>query len=823
MYEDSANDTPVSQDEINAILQKACDTFRGTIAPSDYKNYILVMLFLKYISDVWREDYEKYRQEYPGDPEQVKRKMQFERFLIPDGADFYAICEQRNADNLGQIVDIALEAIESANKEKLDGVFRNISFNSETVLRKTTQRNELLKNLLHDFANPRLNLGQARTGNSNIAGEAFDFVMMHLPSIGSYRGGEYYIPTEICELLVKLLDPQPGDRIYDPVCRLGSTLIQCARHVGSDNYNLWGQELDSHVLSWSILRLYMHGIDQFHLEVGNPLVQPLVEKDGELLRFNVVVTTPPFSMPDWGAEAAKSDRFGRFYRGIPPKNNADYAFISHAIETAFADPDQNGRIGIVAPQGILFRGGKEAEIRQKIIEEGLLDAVISLPPNVLYGTSIPIVILILKRKKSDEHTLFVNGTHFFEKSNRQNRLSAVGISQILEAVQSRKNVTNYSYLATYSDFEENAFNLNVARYFQPDSPLPSGQKFRFISNWNGPHDVFISYSRQNNEEMQWLYDALTEAGLRVWNDAELTPGTADWQLALERAIEDTAVTVAILSPSAKQSEWVKRELTYSNIHKKPIFSILVEGSQQTSLPILLSGSEYADAQQDRKIAIEALCDEIRVHIGGQIVRSPYLELDRLLRNNRNNDWKRIALEHCVQFIRPIRDPRSVTVTREGEYPLYTQDGIERTDRFQYDGEYLLIYSKFSGISSSPQDIIRRASGKFSVKQPFWLLQTQDHAYLPYLYYFLLVTDLRKLLEEQQTPRLSVIGLRNLPIYLPSLPFQIEIADEIEKELDTNKAQRERLAKRMAILEDHTVGIVHRSFTEKLRPVAESDD
>ena len=230
--------TPINQDEINGVLWKACDTFRGTIDPSEYKNYILVMLFLKYISDVWREDYERFQAEFPDAPERVTRKMQFERFLIPTGADFYEIYEQRDAVNLGEIIDMALEAIERENKEKLDGVFRNISFNSEAALGKTAQRNERLKNLLNDFNVPKLNLRPSRVGSLDIIGNAYEYLIARFASDAGKKAGEFYTPPEVSELLAKLLDPQPGDQICDPACGSGSLLIKCARQVGSSNYSV---------------------------------------------------------------------------------------------------------------------------------------------------------------------------------------------------------------------------------------------------------------------------------------------------------------------------------------------------------------------------------------------------------------------------------------------------------------------------------------------------------------------------------------------------------------------------------------------------------
>jgi len=210
--------SPISQDEINNILWKACDTFRGTVDPSEYKNYILVMLFVKYISDVWQDHFDEFMQRYKGDETRVRRQLDKDKFKLPDGASFNELYAQRNESNLGEIINMALEQIEEANREKLEGVFRNIDFNSEANLGRTKERNERLKHLLDDFNDKRLDLRPSRTNGRDVIGDAYEYLIGKFASGAGKKAGEFYTPPEASELLAALVDPQPGERISDPAC-----------------------------------------------------------------------------------------------------------------------------------------------------------------------------------------------------------------------------------------------------------------------------------------------------------------------------------------------------------------------------------------------------------------------------------------------------------------------------------------------------------------------------------------------------------------------------------------------------------------------------
>ncbi|MCA0455401.1 MAG: type I restriction-modification system subunit M [Chloroflexi bacterium] len=459
-------ETRVNQDEINSIVWKACDTFRGTIDPSEYKNYILVMLFVKYVSDVWFDHKAQYEREFAGDSERVERRLSREPFKLAAGSDFYTLYENRNATNVGEEINKALEAIEEANKEKLEGVFRNIDFNSEAALGRTAQRNERLKNLLNDFNDPRLDLRPSRIGNLDVIGNAYEYLIGRFASDAGKKAGEFYTPPEVSELLARLLDPQPNDRICDPACGSGSLLIRCAKQITGDKFSIKGQEVNGSTWALCMMNMLLHNMPVSTKDIiwGDTLKEPRLLKDDKLMYFNVVVANPPFSLDKWGSEGADKDRYSRFWRGVPPKSKGDYAFISHMIEITFREAHENGRVGVIVPHGVLFRGSSEGTIRQKLIEENLLDGVIGLPANLFYGTGIPAAILIFKRNKPDDSVFFIDGSREFEAGTNQNRLRERDLDKIVMTYKARETVEKYAYKATRDEIQANDFNLNIPRY-----------------------------------------------------------------------------------------------------------------------------------------------------------------------------------------------------------------------------------------------------------------------------------------------------------------------------------------------------------------------
>src|SRR5690554_1963394 len=412
--------------DINKTVWSACDTFRGVIDPSQYKDYILTMLFIKYISDVNKEKRQEYAIKYDGNEARVKRAMQAERFIIPENSTFDYLYEHRNETNIGSLIDIALADLEEANRAKLtsdegSGVFRNISFNSSN-LGSEKDKNQRLRQLLTDFS--ELDLMPSHLANKDAIGDAYEYLIANFASDAGKKAGEFFTPSEVSQMLAMLTKGEEGSKIYDPTCGSGSLLIKAAQQVVSQNASneqsqnasnernrnasiersrnvaLYGQENNGSTWALAVMNMFLHGFDNANIRWGDTIRNPLhLESSTSLEKFDVVVANPPFSLKKWGKEEADNDRFNRFWRGVPPVSRGDWAFVTHMIEVA---KEGKGKVGVVVPHGVLFRGSSEGKIREQVIKENLLEAVIGLPSSVFIGAGIPASIVIFNKACADK-------------------------------------------------------------------------------------------------------------------------------------------------------------------------------------------------------------------------------------------------------------------------------------------------------------------------------------------------------------------------------------------------------------------------------------
>ena len=461
---------------------RACDTFRGVIDPAMYKDYVLTMLFVKYLSDVRKSKLAEFGAKYKGKPNaetRIQRDMERERFVVAEECTFDFLYEHRNDNDIGQTINTVLEKIEDANKAKLHNVFRNIDFNSEANLGQARQRNTRLKNLLEDFAG--LDLRPEQVGHMDVIGDVYEYLIAQFASQAGKKAGEFYTPAEVSETLARLVSPKSGDRICDPTCGSGSLLIRTSKQIQGKDFSLFGQEMNGSTWALCKMNMFLHEVDAATIQWEDTIRHPQLIENDALMKFNIVIANPPFSLDKWGQDMAANDRFGRFKRGIPPKSKGDWAFISHMLATAI---EGAGRVGVVVPHGVLFRGGQEGKIREAVIKENLLSAVIGLPSNLFYGTGIPAALIIFDKARKPNgkgDVLFIDASREYEQETNRSKLRPQDIDKIVETYRKRKEIEKYSRAAPFAEIQENEFNLNIPRYVdtfepEPEIDIPAVQK-----------------------------------------------------------------------------------------------------------------------------------------------------------------------------------------------------------------------------------------------------------------------------------------------------------------------------------------------------------
>jgi type I restriction enzyme M protein len=464
-----------TQEDLNKILWQAADSSRIQVDAGVYKDYVLAMLFFKYLSDLSKKKRNEYKDRFAGDEKRIEEKMKLDRFYLPPKSSFdyiYSILEQ---DNLGEEINKALHRIEDTNKEKLDGVF-SVDFNSESTLGKLAERNKMLRHLVQDFA--KMDLADVK---DDIIGNSYMYLIERFGADSGKKAGEFFTVRNVAHLVAKLAEPKPGARICDPCCGSGGLLLLAGEEVeklGSKNYALYGQESTGSTYQLARMNMFLHGKDSARIEWGDTLNNPLLVENDHLMKFDTIVANPPFSLKKWGAEHADADKYKRFWRGVPPKDKGDFAFITHMVETA---KPKTGRVAVIVPHGVLFRGGAEGRIREQLLKENLIDAVIGLPAGLFQTTGIPVAILVLDRSRekggeneSKKDVLFIEASKEFKSAKAQSILTDENIDKIYSTYKARKSVEKLSKKVTLKEIEENDFNLNITRYvdtFTEEAPV----------------------------------------------------------------------------------------------------------------------------------------------------------------------------------------------------------------------------------------------------------------------------------------------------------------------------------------------------------------
>ena len=454
--------------QLEQYLSKAAWILKGPVDASDFKVYIFPLLFFKRISDVYDEEYTQALKDSEGD-EEYALLPEFHRFEIPEGCHWNDVREQTT--NVGLAIEKALRGIEQANQNHLYGIFGDAQWSNKNKL-----SDRLMVDLIEHFS--QYDLGN-QSVEVDLLGQAYEYLIKHFADLTNKKAGEFYTPRSVVHLLGLILDPHSGETIYDPACGTGGMLLECVNHLreqGEDyrTLKLFGQEKNLTSSSIARMNMFLHGIEDFQIYRGDTLRKPaFFEADG-LKTFDCVIANPPFSLKDWGADAWANDPFGRNIAGVPPKGNGDMAWVQHMISSMNA----KGRMAVVLPHGALFRKGAEGRIRQALLEQDLLEAVIGLGQNIFYGTQLAACVLVFKKAKDEARknkVLFIDGSDQIRVGRAQNYLEPEHVQQLFTWFQDGVDVENYVHSADMAEILENDFNLNIPLYVEKiiEDNLPS--------------------------------------------------------------------------------------------------------------------------------------------------------------------------------------------------------------------------------------------------------------------------------------------------------------------------------------------------------------
>ncbi len=455
----------VTSSALESYLWEAANILRGSpVDRTDWKSYILPLMFFKRLCDVWDEEFQEAVGTYGED------FADEHRFQIPEGCHWDNVRE--TPANVGTALQNAMRGIEAANQKHLYGVFGDAQWTNKDRL-----PDALLKDLIEHFS--KLNLGNRRV-NSDIIGDGYEFLIKKFADATGNKAGEFYTPRSVVRLMVDILDPQEGETIYDPACGTGGMLLGAVAHVrerGGDPRKfygrLYGQEKNLTTASVARMNLLLHGIEDFIVERGDTLRSPVFTdpSTGGLATFDCVIANPPFSLEQWGREIWEKDPWGRAFAGLPSDSSGDFAWVQHMVKSM---GNVGGRMAVVLPQGALFRGGVEGQIRKYLLEHDLIEALIGLAPNLFYGTGLAACILVLRSKKIAGRVgkvLIVDASAMFRKGRAQNFLEPEHTAEILGWVQTFHDVPDKARVVDLAEIQTEDWTLNISRYVLP----PAGE------------------------------------------------------------------------------------------------------------------------------------------------------------------------------------------------------------------------------------------------------------------------------------------------------------------------------------------------------------
>ena len=414
-------------------LFEACNILRGPINQDEFKSYVTPILFFKRISDVYDEETEDAIKEYGDEASMFEEQHSF---VIPEGCHWNDV--RNTTMNVGKAIVDAMSGIERANPDTLSGVFS--AFDDATWTDKTKLTDDRLKNLIE-------HMSSIKVGNKNysadVMGDAYEFLIKKFADLSKKNAGEFYTPRTIVKLLVNLLDPKPGDTVYDPACGTGGMLIEAIAHIKNDKLTygrIYGQEKNLSTSAIARMNLFLHGAKDFKILQGDTLRSPKFLKAGKVQKFNCVIANPPFGLDNWGADFFASDPYGRNIWGCPSDSSADFAWLQHMVCSM---TEKDGRCAVILPQGVLFHAGKESDMRKQLIATDMLECVITLVNGVFFSTTVSACILLLNKNKREEHKnkiCFIDATKIFTAQRAQNVMTLENITEVFNLYQNYSDV-----------------------------------------------------------------------------------------------------------------------------------------------------------------------------------------------------------------------------------------------------------------------------------------------------------------------------------------------------------------------------------------------
>lgn len=443
------------------FLFEACNILRGPVGQDSFKDYVTPILYYKRISDVWDEETEAALQESEGDEEYARFPEQH-RFCIPDDCHWTDLRER--TENIGSAIIEAMRTIERNNPNTLYGVLS--TFSKAQWTNKQVLSDSRLRDLVEHLS--KVNLGN-KSYSADLMGDAYEILLKKFADLSKAKAGEFYTPRSVVKLLVRILAPQPGESVYDPACGSGGMLIEAVHYMHNSTLccgRLFGQEKNVTNAAIARMNLFLHGASDFNIMQGDTLRDPKILQNGGLAQFDCVIANPPFSLDRWGADYWEVDQWGRNDWGTPPVSNGDYAWIQHMLNSM---KPVTGRVGVVLPQGVLFRGNKEYELRKQMIETDKLECIITLATNLFYGAGISACLLIFRDQKPKDKigkVTMIDASSIFTSKRAQNELSEADVDQIYKLYSDNVEVGELVKIVTLRDIKKMDYTLSVNRYIE---------------------------------------------------------------------------------------------------------------------------------------------------------------------------------------------------------------------------------------------------------------------------------------------------------------------------------------------------------------------